>query len=29
VIDLGLADADEKGADLRIAHVEIDPINLM
>ena len=29
VIDLGLADADDKGADLRIAHVEIDPINLM
>ena len=29
VLDLGLAGADEKGAELRLAHVEIDPINLM
>lgn len=29
VLDIGLADADVKGADMRIVQVEIDPINLM
>lgn len=29
VLDIGLAEAEEKKADLRIVHIEIDPINLM
>ena len=29
VIDIGLADAEENGADVKIVQVEIDPVNLM
>ncbi len=29
VLEIGLAEADAKGADMRIAQVEIDPVNLM
>jgi len=29
LLDLGLADADENGAEMRLVHVEIDPVNIL